>query len=63
MVSVRTCQKLPLCLIKPMPADSRMILLLAKAEPIRNDNNVSVITYVRRKEKSYCTDVILRRAE
>lgn len=35
MASQKSCQKLPLCLKGPMPADFRMDMLLAKAEPIR----------------------------
>ncbi|KAJ7403775.1 hypothetical protein WISP_149205 [Willisornis vidua] len=36
-----------------MPADSRMDPTLAKAKPVRNDSNASVITYLRRQRKSY----------
>ncbi|KAJ7413970.1 hypothetical protein BTVI_41911 [Pitangus sulphuratus] len=45
-----------------MPSGSRMDLPLAKAKPIRNDSNASVITYLRRK-KSYWVDVIVLREE
>ncbi|KAJ7416605.1 disrupted in schizophrenia 1 protein-like protein [Willisornis vidua] len=39
VASVRSCQKLPQCLMEPMPAGSRMgFLLLAKAKPVRNDS-------------------------
>ncbi|KAJ7415060.1 Beta-1,3-glucosyltransferase [Willisornis vidua] len=34
-----------------MPASSRMDPLLAKAKPIRNDSNPSVITYLRRRKQ------------
>lgn len=58
---MRSCQNLPLCLTKPIAADFRMVLLLAKSEPIRKDN-VSVITYVRRK-KCCEANVIVGREE
>ncbi|KAJ7412642.1 hypothetical protein BTVI_45879 [Pitangus sulphuratus] len=37
-----------------MPAGSRTDPLLAKAEPIRNDSNASVMTYSRGRKNSYC---------
>ena len=51
---VRRCQKLPLCLIEPMPDGSKMDPPLAKAEPISDDGSASVIAYLRRG-KSYST--------
>ena len=48
VASVRSCLKLPLCLIKPMPAGSKMDPLLAKAEPISDGGSASVITYLRK---------------
>jgi len=39
VASVRSCEKLPQCLIKPVPAGS----LLAKAKPISNGGSTSVI--------------------
>ena len=54
---MRSCQKLPLCPIKPMPAGSKMDPLLAKAEPISDSGSASVITYLR-KGKSYCAAAI-----
>jgi len=44
VASVRSCQKLPLCLVKPVPARSKTDLLLAKAEPISDGGSASVIT-------------------
>lgn len=41
MASLRRCQKLPLCLIDPMPAGSRMDLPLAKAKPISDTGSTS----------------------
>ena len=46
VASVRSCWKLPLCVIEPMPAGSKTGPLLAKAKPI----SASVITYLRRKK-------------
>ena len=46
VASVRSCQKLPLCLTEPMPAGSKTDPPLAKAKPI----SASVITYLRRRK-------------
>jgi len=48
---VRSCKKLPPCLIKPVPAGSKNGLLLAKAKPISNNGSASVITYLRKGNK------------
>ena len=48
VASVRRCQKLPLHLIKPMPAGSKTDPLLAKAEPISDRGSASGITYLRK---------------
>ncbi|KAJ7425831.1 hypothetical protein WISP_20382 [Willisornis vidua] len=53
--SMRSCQKIPPCVVEPMPAGSRMDPPLAKAKAIRNHSNASGITYLRRK-KSCCAD-------
>lgn len=45
VASVRGCQKLPLCLMEPMPACSKIDQPLAKAKPISNSGSVSGITY------------------
>lgn len=37
------------CLAEPIPAGSKTDVLLAKAGPIRNGGNSSVITYLRKK--------------
>ena len=50
---MRSCQKLPLCPIEPMPAGSKTDLPLAKAEPIGDSGSASRITYLR-KGKCYC---------
>jgi len=52
--SVRSCWKLPLCPIEPVPAISKTNLLLAKAEPISDGGTTSVTTYLQRKKKQPC---------
>jgi len=49
--SVRSCEKLPPCLIKPVPAGSKTDPPLAKAKPISDGGSASVITYLRRGRK------------
>jgi len=51
-VSARSCEKLPPCLIKPVPAGSKTDPLPAKAKPISNGGSASVTTYLRRGKKS-----------
>ena len=46
VASVRSCEKLPPCLIKPVPAGSKMDPPLAKAKPISNGGSTSMITYL-----------------
>jgi len=50
LASVRSCQKLPSYLIKPVPAGSKMDPLLAKAKPISDGGSASGITYLRRRK-------------
>jgi len=45
------CEKLPLCLIKPVLAGSKIDLLLAKAKPMSDGGSASVRTYLRRGRK------------
>jgi len=52
VASVRSCHKLPPCLIKPAPAGSKTDPLLAKAKPVSNGGSASVITYLRRGKKN-----------
>jgi len=52
VVSVRSCEKLPLCLIKPVPASSKMDPPLAKAKPISDSGSTSGITCLRREKKN-----------
>jgi len=51
VASVRSCEKLPPCLIKPVPAGSKVDLLLAKAKPVIDGGSTSVIIYLRRGKK------------
>jgi len=51
VASVRSCKKLPACLIKPVLAGSKMDPLLAKAKPISDGGSTPVITYLRRGRK------------
>ena len=48
---MRSCEKLPPCLIKPVPAGSKTDLLLAKAKPISDGASTSGITYVNKGKK------------
>jgi len=59
VASVRSCEKLPPCLIEPMPADSKTDLLLAKAEPITSGGSASGKTDLRRG-KTFCGTVVKR---
>jgi len=59
VASVRSFWKLPPCQIKPMSAGSKMDLPLAKAEPISDSGNASVITYLRRG-KTCCGTAVER---
>jgi len=52
VASVRSCEKLSPCLIKPVPAGSKTDLPLPKAKPISNGGSTSVITYLRNGRKN-----------
>jgi len=52
VASVRSCWKLPPCLIKPVPAGSKMDPLLAKARPISDGGSASGIMYLRKERKN-----------
>jgi len=56
VASVRSCEKLPPCLIKPVPAGSKTDSLLAKAKAISNGGSASVIMYLRRGRKKLCCE-------
>jgi len=49
---VRSCEKLPPCLIQPVPASSKMDLPLAKPEPVSDGGSASGITQLRRGKKT-----------
>jgi len=52
VASARSCQKLPPCLIEPMPAGSTTDPLLAKAEPISDGGGASGITDLKGRKVS-----------
>jgi len=51
LASVRSCEKLPPCLLKPGPAGSKTDPPLAKAKPSSEGGSASGITYLRRGSK------------
>jgi len=51
VASVSRCQKLPLCLIEPVPSSSKTDLLLVKAETIKDGGSASMTAYLRRWKK------------
>ncbi|KAK4827207.1 hypothetical protein QYF61_015235 [Mycteria americana] len=55
VASVRSCWKLPLSLMEPMPASSKMDPSLAKAKTISDSGNASGITYLRRGKNCWAT--------
>ena len=62
VASVRSCKKLPPCLIDPMPASSKTDSPLVKAKPVSDDGSTSVVTYSRRGKKT-CQEVADEREE
>jgi len=62
VASVKSCKKLPPCLIRPVPASSKMDPPLAKARPISNSGSTSVITYLRKGRKD-CRETAVERGE
>jgi len=52
VASMRICKKLPPCLIKPVPAGSKMHPPLAKTKPISDGGSASAITYLKRAKKN-----------
>jgi len=48
---MRSCEKLPPCLIKLVPDGSKTDLLLAKVKPNSNSGSASVITCLRSGRK------------
>ena len=55
MSSVRSCEKLPPCLRKPVLAGSKTDPLQAKAKPISNGGSTFVITCLKRGGKDLVT--------
>jgi len=62
VASVRSCEKLPPCLIDPVPAGSKMDPPLPKAKPISNSGSASALIYVRRGKKN-CGGMAVEREE
>jgi len=60
VASVRRCEKLPSCLIKPVPAHSKMDPPLAKAKPISDSGSAFLITYLRRGRRKTCSETAMR---
>jgi len=54
VASVRSCEKLPPCLTKPVPARAKLDPPLAKAKPMSDSGSASVITCLRRGRKKLC---------
>jgi len=54
VASVRSCEKVPLCLIKPVSADSKTDPPLAKAKPISNGGSASDNLF--KKGKKNCSE-------
>ena len=52
VASVRSCKKLPSCLIKPVPASSKTDPPLAKAKPSSDDGSASGIADLRSGKKN-----------
>ena len=61
-LSLRSCEKLTPCLIKPVSAGSKTDLPLAKAKPISDGGNTSGIAYLR-KERKNCGETAVKREE
>jgi len=59
---MRSCEKLPTCLIKPVPADCKTDPPLAKAKPVSYGGSASVITYLSRGRKN-CREMAVKREE
>jgi len=51
VAAVRSCEKLPPCLIKSVPAGSKMDPPLPKAKPFSDGASAVVLTYLRRGRK------------
>ena len=60
MASARSCQKLALCLIKPVLAGSKTDRPLPKAKPISDGGGASGITYFRKGRKPALGETAVR---
>jgi len=61
VTSVRRCEKLPPGLIEPVPAGSKMDLLLSKTKPISDGGSTSGITYLRSGRKKTHGEMAVRK--
>jgi len=61
--SVRSCEKLPPCLIKPVPASSRTDPPLAKAKPVSDGGNYGITEALRRGRKNCSETAVKERDE
>jgi len=62
VASVRSSEKLPPCLIKPVSASSKKDPALSKAKTISDGGSTSVITYLRKGRKN-CGETAVKREE
>jgi len=60
VASVRSCEKVPPCLIKPVPTGSKRDLSLAKAKTISDGGSASLITYLRWGRKNNSETAVKR---
>jgi len=57
---VRSCEKLPLCLIKSVLAGSKTDSPLLKTKPVGDGGSASVITYLRKGRKKLWGETAVR---
>jgi len=63
VASVRSCEKLPPCLIEPIPGGSKTDPPLPKAKPISDGGSTSGITYLSRGRKTSAGETAVEREE
>jgi len=63
MTAVRSCWKLPLCPIEPVPDGSKTDPLLVKTKPISEGGSTSVIMYLRSGKSCWTTALAEERSE
>jgi len=60
VASVRSCQKLALCLIKPVLVGSKTDQPLPKAKPVSNGGGASGVTCFRKERKQTLGETAVR---